>query len=469
MSHSKSIRSVAILTVALLAACGGAAPAPTAQAPAAEPTKAPVAAAPEATKPAEPTKAPEPTKVTAPPRTEKFTYWGGLIFSDVANKMLEDRVKQWGKEKGIEVEVVMINQNETQQKVSAAIEAGSMPDALDLGSGTMQLLSKNGQLEGLDDVFAKIGDAHGGWLDAAKASVDPKKYGGKVWGIPFGLSGNLINRRDDLLAAKGFTEAPKTWEEMGKMAEAINNPPNVYGAGFALSNVGDANLTELMLVGYGGRIADDTGKKCTIDSPETRVFMTWITELYKKGVFPPGATTWDGAGDNKAYLAGQAGFIANPGSVYLALVKDDPDLLKVSKYSGLPGGPKMKLQPYGPNVRVIPTTSRFKDQAKDLLMYLADKQFMSDYYQNAIYGPVLKDQVDAPVFKTSPVHVGLLDVALNGTPPAFPDVDNPAKAEFSGGFLIPKMIQRVVVDNKSIDDAIKETQGACQAIYDKYK
>ena len=445
---------------ALLTACAAPPPAAPGAAPAAKPA--------EATKPAEAPKA-EPTKVTVPKLSEKFTYWGGLIFSDVANKMLEDRIKQWGKEKNVEVEVVMINQNETQQKVSAAVEAGAMPDALDMGTGLMQLLAKNKQLEAVDDVFGKIGDAHGGWLDSSKNSVDPKKYGGNVWGVPFGLSGNLINRRDDLLAAKGFAEAPKTWEEMGKMAEAINDPPKVYGMGIALSNVGDGNLTELMLQTYGGRIADDAGKKCTIDSAETRTFLTWITELYKKGVFPPGATTWDGAGDNKAYQAGQAGFIANPGSVYLNLVKNDPELLKASKYSGLPGGPKMKLQPYGPNVRTIPATSRFKDLAKDLFMYLADKQFMADYYQNAIYGPVLKDQLDAPVFKSSPVHVGLLDVAQNGTPPSFPDVDNPAKAEFSGNFLIPKMIQRVVVDSMSVDDAIKETQGACQAIYDKYK
>ena len=175
MIRSKSIRSVAALSAILLTACGGAAPAAPTTAP-----QAPVAQATQAPAAAEATKAPEPTKVQAPPRSEKFTYWGGLIFSDVANKMLEDRVKQWGTERGIEVEVVMINQNETQQKVSAAIEAGSMPDALDLGSGTMQLLAKNGQLEGLDDVFAKIGDAHGGWLDAASASIDPAKYGGKI-------------------------------------------------------------------------------------------------------------------------------------------------------------------------------------------------------------------------------------------------------------------------------------------------
>jgi multiple sugar transport system substrate-binding protein len=155
--------------------------------------------------------------------------------------------------------------------------------------------------------------------------------------------------------------------------------------------------------------------------------------------------------------------------VYLNLRDNDPELLAATRFSGLPAGPKMQLQPYGPNVRAIPVTSRYKDLAKDLLMYLADDEFMKEYYANAIYGPVLNSQVDFPVFKESPIHVGLLDVAKNGTPPAFPDVDNPAYAEFNSNFLIPKMIQRVVVDNVSIDDAVKETQAACQAIYDKYK
>src|SRR3954451_2758846 len=48
----------------------------------------------------------------------KLTYWGGLIFSDDANKMLEDTINQWGDDNNVDTEVVMINQNETNQKVS---------------------------------------------------------------------------------------------------------------------------------------------------------------------------------------------------------------------------------------------------------------------------------------------------------------------------------------------------------------
>ncbi len=419
-------------------------------------TTAPAAAA--------PTLAPLP-----PPAEGTFTYWGGLIFSEEANDMLVERIEQWGQERGIPVEVVMINQNETTQRVSAATEAGTLPDALDMGRDLMLLLSQAGRLEPLDDVYEQVGSAHGGWLPSSEAATKPEDFGGKRYGVPFGTSGNLINRRADVLEPAGFTEAPTTWQEMGEMALEAQQPPEHYGMGFALSNVGDGNLTTSMLQSWGGRIADDEGAQCTIDSPETRAFLTWITDLYKQGAFPSGATTWDGAGDNTAYQSGQALFIANPGSVYLNLVENDPELAEATKFSALPAGPAMRVAPQGPNFRAIPTTSRFKDQAKDLIAYLADDAFMREYFAKAIYGPVLDSQQAFPIFVEGPVHQGLLDLAINGTAPGFPDVNNAAFAEYQTNFLTPKMIQRIVVDGRSIDDAIAETQTACQAIYDKYQ
>jgi multiple sugar transport system substrate-binding protein len=397
-----------------------------------------------------------------------FTYWGGLIFSDQANQMLVDRVAQWGEERGIDVETVMINQNETVQRVSAAVEAGTMPDALDMGRDLMLLLSQNGQLEPVDELFDQVGEAHGGWIPSAADANDPADFGGHRYGIPFGTSGNVLFRRADVLEAAGFTEAPQTWEEVGEMA-AAQNPPEHYGLGFALSNVGDGNLTTTMLQSWGGRIADDAGQTCTIDSPETRAFLEWITAQYAAGLFPPGATTWDGAGDNTAYQSGNALFIANPGSVFLYMRDNDPELAEGTKYSALPAGPAMRLAPQGPNFRAIPTTTKSKILAEDLLAYLADDEFMEQYFFNAIYGPVLNSQTSFPIYQESPVHQGLLDLALNGTLPGFPDVNNAAFAEYQTNFLTPRMIQRIVVDNISIDDAIAETQTACQAIYDKYK
>ena len=400
---------------------------------------------------------------------DTFVYWGGLIFSEEANDGFVERIEAWGDERGVDVEVVMINQNETVQRVSAAIEAGTMPDALDLGLGHMLLLSQNDQLVALTDLYGEIGEAHDGWLDSINSIVTSEVYGGEIYGIPYAASGiNVLYRRVDVLEPAGFMDAPETWEDVAVMA-AAQNPPEHYGMGFALSNVGDANLTNTMLHGWGGRIADDDGVNCTIDSPETREFLEWITGAYDEGLFPPGVATWDGAGDNTAYQSGQALFIANPGSVYLNIRENDPELLEATRFSGLPGGPVMRVVPVSTVVRAIPasTSEEKQELAADLFMYLAEDEFMAEYMSAAIYGPAMQSQVDFDVFTESPVHVGLLDAALNGTPGTFPEVDNAAYAEYNTNFMTPQMIQRIVIDGVSIDDAVMETQEACQEIYDK--
>lgn len=399
----------------------------------------------------------------------KLTYWGGLIFSDDANKLLTDTINAWGAANGVETEVVMINQNETTQKLSAAVSSNTMPDALDLGLGLARLLARQNQFSDLGDLYKKVGDAQGGWFPGTDVASDLTADGGVARvGIPFGVNGNLLLRRRDLLEPAGFTEAPTTWEELVAQATAVNQPP-LHGLGLALSNVGDANLQVAVLQSYGGRIADDAGKVVTIDSPETRLWLTWLKDAWDKGLFAPGNTTWDGAGDNQAYLSGQVAFIANTGSVGIAAKNDDPELFEASAFSPLPGGPKGIISPIDVQMRAVTASSPMQDEAKALLEHLSSPEFMNEYFNVAIYGPVLADQEKLPAFDgTNTILVGLLGLAKNGTAPAYPDVNNAAYADLSSNFIIPKLAQRVVVDGWDFDRAIAEAQSQGQAIYDKY-
>jgi multiple sugar transport system substrate-binding protein len=397
----------------------------------------------------------------------KLTYWGGLIFSDEANAMLEDTINAWGEENGVDTEVVMINQNETNQKVSAAVESGTMPSALDMGLDLLLLLTTSGELQAVDDIYESLGTAQGGWYESLATSTDTTSIGGARTGIPFGASGNLLFSRMDVLEEKGLAQ-PTTWVELSDFAGQAQQLPGLYGMGFALSNVGDGNVQQQVLQSYGGRIADDEGKTVTIKSEETRTYLEWVKAAWDAGLFPPGATTWDGAGDNTAYLAGQAVFIANTGSVAIAAQADDPDLFEATGYSPLPEGPKGRISPINPNVRAIPNSTQDVDTAKALIEHLTTPEFLGEYYKVAIYGPVLKGQDSFEIWSET-VHAGLLDLVKNGTAPAFPDVNNTAYADFSANFLVPKMVQRVVIDGKTLDEAMDEAQTQGQAIYDKYK
>ena len=232
----------------------------------------------------------------------------------------------------------MINQNETNQKVSAAVESDTMPDALDLGLDLLLLLSQTDQLMDLGETFDAIGEAHGGWFPSLVNATDPAKFGGTRTGVPFGSSGNVLFRRTDVLSEAGFTEAPETWQELSDQAREAQTPGVIFGMGFALSNVGDANQQVSVMQSYGGRIANDEGTEATIKSEDTRTYLEWVTTAYEDGLFPPGVTTWDGAGDNTSYLSGQSIFIANTGSVTLAMNDEDPELAEATAYTALPAG-----------------------------------------------------------------------------------------------------------------------------------
>jgi multiple sugar transport system substrate-binding protein len=133
----------------------------------------------------------------------------------------------------------------------------------------------------------------------------------------------------------------------------------------------------------------------------------------------------------------------------------------------MPSGPKLRISTTGPWLRAVPAGGKNIDAAKSLIEALMGKDMLSKYYPDAIWGPVLQEHLAFDAFK-DPVHAGLADLSVNGTAPAFPDVNNAAFAEFNANFLVPKMIQRVVIDKISIDQAIDEAQKAGDAIYAKY-
>ena len=313
---------------------------------------------------------------------------------------------------------------------------------------------------------------HGGWNSAA-ANFDDKAYAGKGLGVPYGVNGNLINRRLDLLKEAGAkTTAPKTWEEL---MEAATKTMKVGGAGFALGNVGDAeSVFRAQFVGYGGRYADAAGKKCTIDAPATKDFLAFVKKWYDKGAYATSAVTTDGGWDNNLYLGGKTVFIANPGSVYTTLLNGsaawpkNPTLAKNTGFSALPGGPKARVAPSDAWLRAIPSTTKYPELAQDLIRYLMKPENIDIYYEWAIYGPSLKayNKFEYWDENVDPVHGGLYDLATNGTSSSFPDVNNAAYAQFGTEFQLSKMVQRHLLDKDSADKTIAEAQAACQKIYD---
>lgn len=394
-----------------------------------------------------------------------FTYWYGLIFSDAANQTEANQIKAWGRLHHINVDPVPVNQNDTVTKVSAALVAHTMPDALDMGDGFAIQLKSSGALENITALKNQIGNANGGWLsDAGTKQTDP------AWalGVPYGASGNLLARRTDVLNTLGLTKAPETWAQVVSESEKAQSPPSTYGMGWGFSKVGDSEgWVEAVLHDYGVRIANNAGTTCTLDTQATRNAVSFLANAASKGLMPPGSNVWDGAGNNLAYESGKVLFTEDTGSIYMAL-KPGSQLQTGTALSTFPGGPKMRVEVAGSQVRTIPTQSKNKVLAESLIQYLEQPKNLEAYYKSAIYGPVLKNELKFPVFNNpsqDTVHAALKQLALTGTTGAYPDKNNAAYSQFSNTFQASLMVQAVVVNHASVDQAVTQAQAACQQIY----
>ena len=288
--------------------------------------------------------------------------------------------------------------------------------------------------------------------------------------MPFGVSGNMILRRTDLLGPAGFTEAPATWDELVEQAEAVNAPP-VSGLGFALSNVGDGNLQVAVMQSFGGRIADDAGK--TVDDQVRR-----HPRLSRMGQGRVGPGRLPAGQRDLGRRGRQPGLPVRAGGVHrqhrLGRHRGQgpgPRALRGDRaISPLPAGPEGVVSPLNLQLRAIPKTAQNPDAAQALIEHLAQPEFMQEYFKVAIYGPVLMDQAASRRSTDRARSMRACSswsrtarrraTRTSTTPPSPTSYNN---------FIVPKMVQRVVIDGWDVDRAMDEAQTQAQSIYDKYK
>jgi multiple sugar transport system substrate-binding protein len=460
------------LSLGVLAACAAAPEAP-------RPTDAPARSAPTAPPPsaAQPTAPPKPTEPAKPtlapaaapaaPPSGTLVFWLYKTRLEPLDRWRTERIQAWGKQAGVNVDVIEIATSDYNKKIPAAIESKTLPDVLEASDEWALLLQPRGLLADQTEVFQRI-DREQKWAPAVKAlSTWPD---GKVYQVSIGTSGDLLISRDDLLKEAGLTPPPKTWVELFDWGARVQRPPRTYGVGEALSNTGDGNHWVKVLQSYGVRIADDQGKQATFGNyrAEALEAIELIVDGYdNKKVFPPGVLTWDQTGDNDAFQSGRTIFAFNPLSIPTWLRDKKPDLLEKTGTYLLPAGPKHLVQSVGSVAMSVRSDSRFRDRASDLIYFLYDREYYREFFNRAQYGPTTEAHYAYPAFDQHWLK-SRVDLAKSGKPSGWPDVYNEAYAETQTAFHVPRMLQRIVVDRWTPERAFEEAADAYQKVYQKY-
>jgi multiple sugar transport system substrate-binding protein len=333
-----------------------------------------------------------------------LTVWMKKGFVEEQNTLFEQRVREFAAAKKIPVSVELIAYEDFFPKWTAAIASGNLPDISFLGYQEVGQFYNQGLLEDISSVVLDIQKQNG---EIFENTINVVSFDGKTYAMPFWGEGTALYYRKDLFTQAGFKNPPDTWEEFRTMAAKLTIPSqNQFGAGIGYgSGNSDAEwLTRSILWAFGGSIFDKNGR-LSFDSPNTREAIKFITDIFVSDKStPPSAIGWNDAGNNTAYLSGQAAMVVNTGSIINALKNNNPDLLAKTGVVVLPKGKAGRFTAGISNNLAIFKDAQNKEVAKELLRYLMEPAWYQKWidvsaplalpvYKNlAQNDPVWKDQ-----------------------------------------------------------------------------
>jgi multiple sugar transport system substrate-binding protein len=203
-------------------------------------------------------------------------------------------------------------------------------------------------------------------------------YQGKIWGVPWLADAGLLFYRRDLLEHSGFSEPPKTWEELKEMAKkVVQDSGTRYGFVFQGANneSGVCNGLEYIWT-HGGEVLD--GDRVIIDSPESVAGLTAEQSMISEGVSPQAVASYTVGEADVAFVNGDAVFCRNWPYMYGAA--GDPEFSKITLnqvgVSALPVGEGQSqiASCLGGWNMLISASSEMQDEAWEFVRYMTSQE-----------------------------------------------------------------------------------------------
>lgn len=391
---------------------------------------------------------------------KEITVWVEKVFSDDANALMEERLKEYQEEKGITVNYEMVSATDFVTMLNAAIEAGSnIPDVVSMD--TTKILNYYPNIPAMDvsELVNEINEER----PYFEASYEGTKIGDAHYYVPYYSSSTMMFVRKDVLDEKGL-EIPTTWEEVFEVAAAVSNPDeDFYGLGMGCgeNDDDDENTLRQMMWNAGGYLLDEEGN-ITCDSEAVVSSVNKFAEIYQAGAIPSDATTWDAGGNNTSYLAGRTAIVFNAPTLYTAL--------QAEEYKELFDNTVVMAPPVGADNGVYMNFNRGfsimnacedTETASDLIRYLCDKEWYDEYMETIapVFAPLFQDEEENPTWAENEVNAEVLKYAQNASGyygyPVATIEGRAAAAKHYFTFPVGKAMNQVATGAASAEDALK--------------
>jgi ABC-type glycerol-3-phosphate transport system substrate-binding protein len=425
--------------------------------------------------PAAPAATAPPAAAAAAPAT-KATVTGSIAYFDTdddpASSAWHDK---WHKDfiavnPDVKIEATHLPSADYQTKLSTAMATGAKLDMLFWDTTNIPLLYGEGRLLPLNDVIESVyADIGGKDKFSAQALGLYTAANGEIQGIPYYSEPIAWWFRQDLLQEAGLTPPADHWDWsfLVKAVKASHKPPDVYGVGFPTGrNNGTQTIVLSFILNNGGHLVSKDLKDVAFDTQEVREAYQLLKDL--SPYLPPGTGSWANPQQVDAVVHGT---IANGhyfGRVFQNLSTQNKALIGKVSNTLIPYNKQTTVNLANWGGHCVFKSGPNPQGAKELIKFGFKKDQFISYLTSTpgLYAPAVPSFGSDPAYLNDPtlklfdpkmvsnITTGSLNTA-NIVKEAADWQVNPKGATISSSLVVVDVLQKILVNNESIDSAVK--------------
>jgi multiple sugar transport system substrate-binding protein len=390
-------------------------------------------------------------------------------FVDPDETVFRANTKTFTEKTGVPVRVDFVSWEDVLPQTAVAANTGAGPDVI-VGFGSAPQIYA-AKLVSMTDLADYLGAKYGGWFNLAQ--LYGKKWGTQDWvSLPMGGSAGPSVYRVSWLKEAGYDTIPNDLEGFLEMCQKLKK--NGHPAGFSLGHaLGDATGYANWLLWTHNAYLVDENNKIALDSKETIAALKYATELQKTLI--DGTLSWNDAGNNQAFIAGQISLTFNGISIYYAL-KNSKDPAQ----QAMGADTSHQLQPTGlakassvQTATVINAMlfkhSKYPNAAKEYLRFMMEADQYGPWLQGSLgyWAEPLKAYGQMAFWKSdralAPYSSAMDTIYYDG----FKGPISPASSAVAANYTVVDMFASVVTGNATPEAAAKQAAQAAARYYDK--
>jgi len=331
-------------------------------------------------------------------QAKSAVYWAGQGFIPQEDAAMRKVCEDYMKESGNKLEYSIMPFMALNQKAISALTSGDVPDLIFMDAPET-ILPQNAWDDKIIDVSDVVTPYESQLSETAKLCstfynrttmkrsyyICPVKQGA----TPFHIWGDLVEK-----AGLKMSEIPKNWDGVWTYLKQVQAPlrakgmRKIYACGLQITTVGPNdgnNLFRHFLIANGGEDIVTPDGKLHTNNPKVREAaiksVEFMTNLYKEGLVPPEALSWNDADDNNGYH--EKLFVMDFDgtlSTELAMIKDKQafyhDMQVLAPGAKNDGTPMKTMLNAGGGY--IPKGAKNVEVAKDFMKYFMQPKVMNE-------------------------------------------------------------------------------------------